>query len=112
MLTRHNTNIITPVVAKIDEKALDRLSIHTKEVQSVFMAPLSELARGRYTAFRVGSALYRMPVYHTKHYQMLQKDKDAYESPDQVYRIWGLTGGILNELLAALLPDEHYKYVP
>lgn len=51
-----------------------------------------------------------MPVYRTKKYRMLLKDKDAYEHADN-YRIWGLSAGILNELLAALLSEEQYKYV-
>jgi hypothetical protein len=38
MLTRHNRNIITPVVGKVSEEALERLHIRTDEVQSVFMA--------------------------------------------------------------------------
>lgn len=64
-----------------------------------------------YTAFRLGSTIYHMPVYHTTNYKMLKKSENAYEPPDQI-RIWGLTAGILNEVLAAFLPDEHYKYVP
>lgn len=61
----------------------------------------------QYTAFRIGSTLYKMPVYHTENYRLLQKTDNAYDNQDGAYRIWGITGGILNELLGALLPPSY-----
>lgn len=40
MFTRHNRNIVTPIVGKVKTEALERLTIGTDEVQSIFMVAL------------------------------------------------------------------------
>ncbi|KAI6179040.1 Hydrolase, NUDIX family [Aphelenchoides besseyi] len=104
LLTRHNKNIVTPVVGLIAERALEKLIIDTEE------APLSELAQSEsYTAFRVASHLYRMPVYHSEQFRLLKTNDEAIQAAPPFHRIWGLSGGILAELLAVLLDDHELE---
>ncbi|KAI6196366.1 Hydrolase, NUDIX family [Aphelenchoides besseyi] len=110
LLTRHNKNVVTPVVGLIAERALKKLVIDTEEVQSIFIAPLAELAQSQsYTAFRVASHLYRMPVYHSEQFRLLKTNEQAIQASPPFHRIWGLSGGILAELLAVLFDDHELE---
>ncbi|KAH7717179.1 Protein NDX-3 [Aphelenchoides avenae] len=113
ILTRMLTNLINPVVGIVDSRQLEDLHPRTKEVQTVFMVPLSEMAQPqnrRYTFYSPSKKLnYTLPVYLCRNYKVISHAKDAYLPPDGVYRIWGISGVILHETLASLLPPDKYN---
>ena len=49
-----------------------------------------------------------MPVYETRHFRVLCVHENEFKK-QLVYRIWGLTGGVLSELLALLLHGDDAK---
>ncbi|CAD5214367.1 unnamed protein product [Bursaphelenchus xylophilus] len=106
MYTRQLTHI-QPIVGVISEEVARTLSPRTVEVQTVFAVPLAEVVLSdEYTAFRLGSHVFHMPLFFTEHYEVIAQAPDAVDLQERRWKIWGLSAGILTEALAVLAPDE------
>ncbi|VDK84616.1 unnamed protein product [Litomosoides sigmodontis] len=102
VITRNPPSTVTPVVALVqDTTDFSTIKARYDEVQTVFAAPIEELCtRHRYTHFRRGDMQYKLPVFFTSHPYIL----DTNVTPQNQYRIWGLTAGVLHLALLNLFP--------
>ncbi|KAM3718683.1 Nudix hydrolase [Dirofilaria immitis] len=103
---RNSISVIIPVVGLIQD-TIDFNTIKAKcaEVQTVFASPIDELCTNyHYTQFRRGDVQYTLPVFLTSRYRILATNV----TPQNEYRIWGLTAGILHLALLNLFP-KFYK---
>uniref|UniRef100_S4R6U9 Nudix (nucleoside diphosphate linked moiety X)-type motif 8 n=1 Tax=Petromyzon marinus TaxID=7757 RepID=S4R6U9_PETMA len=91
--------LVWPVLADLGEVDPDALNPNPDEVEEAFLVSLRHLcdpAHQGYTRFRArgGRYAYTLPLFSTGH-----------------HRVWGLTGVLLDQALAALLPDVYSSKV-
>ncbi|CAG9530053.1 unnamed protein product [Cercopithifilaria johnstoni] len=101
--TRNPVGTVTPIVGLVQDST-DFSTIKAKydEVQTVFAAPIEELCiKHRYTHFRRGGIQYKLPVFLTSRHYILATNV----APQNEYRIWGLTAGMLHLALLNLFPE-------
>ncbi|VIO94772.1 hydrolase, NUDIX family protein [Brugia malayi] len=101
-ITTRFMSTITPVVGLVHD-SIDFSKIKAKydEVQTVFAAPIDELCmKHRYTHFRKGNMEYKLPVFFTSRHYILATNV----TPQNEYRIWGLTAEMLHLALLNLFP--------
>ncbi|EFO21558.1 hydrolase [Loa loa] len=108
-VTTRFMSTVTPVVGLVQETT-DFSTIRAKrdEVQTVFAAPIEELCTShRYTHFRRGDIQYKLPVFFTSHHYILATNV----APQNEYRIWGLTAGMLHLALLNLFPKFYQSKI-
>uniref|UniRef100_A0A0R3RYZ6 Nudix hydrolase domain-containing protein n=1 Tax=Elaeophora elaphi TaxID=1147741 RepID=A0A0R3RYZ6_9BILA len=107
--TRNSVSTVTPVVGLVqDNTDLSMISAKCDEVQTVFAAPIDELCtKHRYTHFRRGDTQCKLPVFSTSRHYILATNV----TPQNEYRIWGLTAGMLHLALLNLFPKLYQPQV-
>ncbi|KAL3995188.1 NUDIX domain family protein [Acanthocheilonema viteae] len=103
IIARNPISTVIPVVGLV-QNITDFNTIKAKddEVQTVFAAPIDELCtKHHYTHFRKGNINYKLPVFFTSRHYILA----ANVTPQNEYRIWGLTAGMLHLALLNLFPE-------
>ncbi|VDO46495.1 unnamed protein product [Onchocerca flexuosa] len=100
--TQNSVNIVIPVVGLVqDITNFNTIEAKCAEVQTVFAAPIDELCmKYRYTRFRRDDKQYKLPVFFTSRHHILATNV----TPQNEYRIWGLTARMLHLALLTLFP--------
>ncbi|XP_032824216.1 mitochondrial coenzyme A diphosphatase NUDT8 [Petromyzon marinus] len=116
--------LVWPVLADLGEVDPDALNPNPDEVEEAFLVSLRHLcdpAHQGYTRFRArgGRYAYTLPLFstgHSPHAASAAPTSSAGSAASAAsawgsHRVWGLTGVLLDQALAALLPDVYSSKV-